>query len=231
MAQAPIGTILGGVLAANASSIPGLGSCVVDAGGEIWYPYGQAVALALNGLTIGIVINSPNQQGSPMQVLVEGAIPSQLFNLGAGTQTTIVAGNTTPSRGTVGQIIGVCDRAGLVFISPSFLGSGITSNGWLTPIAYAGGAVLPGTMNFVDGAAGLVTVAPPALVTAGFWGVCSKKGTFSAGHGASIPNAGSLIEDPNVPDKYNTNPIVMQAPAQSAIWLADPTVSYWKLVA
>lgn len=97
-----------------------------------------------------------------------------------------------------------------------------------------GGTASPtkGTMVYVDASGGTCTVNAPGLSANATWGVCDGKkgGSFSAAHGASIPNAGANIEDPNNPGVYTTNPIVMLQPGQSAIWMADPSNSFFKLV-
>lgn len=105
---------------------------------------------------------------------------------------------------------------------------------WLTaqPVSGGGSATgANGTMTFVDASGGTCTVNPPSAAVGVRWGVCDGKkgGSFNASHGASIPNAGLNVEDPNNPGVYTTNTIVMQQPGQSATWMADPTGAFFKL--
>lgn len=100
-------------------------------------------------------------------------------------------------------------------------------------VAAAGSiAAASGTMTFVDASGGTCTVNPPALGTNTYFGVCDGKkgGSFGPTEYASIPNASSLLEDPNNPGVYTTNPIVMNQPNQSAIWMANPAKTFFKLV-
>lgn len=81
-------------------------------------------------------------------------------------------------------------------------------------------------MVFVDLTGGTVPVTPPGLAAGVTWGVKDWKGAASSTHTITIANASGVIEDPNNPGVYNTNPIVIETPSMSAVWWSPDGVTY-----
>jgi hypothetical protein len=95
-----------------------VGQVVVDVGGNVWKTW--ANASGNSGCQIGVVTQT-TLPGHPLQVVTSGRISYAQYNIGAGSAGTIVAG-FTPSRGSIGTVIGTCDSSGSMTIAPSYIG-------------------------------------------------------------------------------------------------------------
>ena len=162
------GTVVGGSLSPNANSVPGIGRVVVDTGGGTWLPWAQGSANV--GCDMGIVVQPPGAPGTPMQVQVAGQVPYNLFNLGGGNPTYVVAG-ATPGRGSSGgQCIGTCDASGTITMWPSYVG--VPSQMGAAMVGLLGGQAMNTQMPTVgqalvwDGAQWTAKTATPGVYTA-----------------------------------------------------------------
>lgn len=204
-----------------------------------------SAALTAAGSAFGVLV-TPGISGGPVRVarlgLLQPAItglPVSGANLYAKVNTSNATITTAASLGAGDYPLGAVDAAGNLNLEIQFTPLASANTPWLVPQSVSGaGTVTAGAskMVFVDASGGTCTVNAPSVAANVYWGVCDGKAgsppsaTFNASHGASIPNASHIIEDPNNPGVYTTNPIVMLNPSQSAIWLADPSATFFKLV-
>src|SRR5579859_2618470 len=109
---------MGDILSAAETQPVQPGQVVVNVGADIWKTW--ANASNVTGAIVGVV-SIGGRPGTPISVVTSGRFPYHAFNLGAGNATSIVAG-FTPSRGSTGTVLGVCDPSGELFIYPTQIG-------------------------------------------------------------------------------------------------------------
>lgn len=83
-----------------------------------------------------------------------------------------------------------------------------------------------GAMCWTDVTSGTKNITPPTLAAGVTWGVKDWKALADAGHAISIANAAHVIEDPNSPGTYTTDPILIETPSMVAIWQSPDGVTY-----
>ena len=84
-----------------------------------------------------------------------------------------------------------------------------------------------GQMTFVDLTGGIVVVDAPSLLQDGTWGVKDWKYRANPlGPYISISNPSSIIDDPNNPGTYTTNPIQITTMGQSVIWMCPDGLTW-----
>lgn len=91
------------------------GQALISAGNQTWQPYTAALGTMYANYELGICVSQIVLPGNTVTVQTFGRIPYNLFNLGAGDESTIIFNpNGTISRGTIGQVVGFCDKTGAV---------------------------------------------------------------------------------------------------------------------
>lgn len=135
--------------------------------------------------------------------------------LSVASPSAIVVNAVAPLAFTFNAVSGNYDLTGGV--------SGWSANSTGTSTSFQ---ALAGYFLGVNLTPGTVTVTYPPVALGVQWGVKDYKALASLTSYISIPNAGSIIEDPNNPGTYTTPTINLQIASFSASWISFDGVTY-----
>lgn len=113
-------------LSPNATGSVQPGMVVVHQGNDVWLPYSQAVN---TGGLLAIATTTAPVPGTTFSLVTTGDVALNIFNLGAGSATTVgISSGNFASRGTNQKnMLGYCDISGRITLLPEVFQASLTS--------------------------------------------------------------------------------------------------------